>query len=516
MQDVGIGVDLGSTEFRIGIFDYYTDSLVKETKEKVPYFRHGNGIITQCTSDILTAVEKAFNTLYIQEYNICSLGVGATCSMVVGKQKDENLIPFNLIHDKNGRYHDIIFWMHSAAIEETEYLNNITDESILCHFGGKFFPEMAIPKLLHLNKLYKDDGLTVLDLHIWLLWKISLKLGHKELMPVQEPNSNGIGHDGELFGWSKEFYEHLQLNKIFIGNNAVIKKNEQFGDSCIDCYASWFQCWSTAMLNRTLFVVAGTSTCFLYASDCFESFIPGIWGPFKDILVNRKHISKHDNYSVYEAGISRTGVLLEKLLSTHPAVKDSDVNFLETVEHKIDLIEQSDTQSIHLMIKNTFFHEDYEEFESSFVQKDTSGSILKEGYNPTLKDLELKYVVIIETLAFQIVDVINAFEEGHITISKLLITGSQAKNSRLLQILQVLLEEISIDTPCSESSTAGVKGAYQLGKAHRNNTALLGYPQEATPRPCLLRTDDICLTDVQEHLREKYISYGNITGTKIR
>lgn len=154
--------------------------------------------------------------------------------------------------------------------------------------------------------------------------------------------------------------------------------------------------------------------------------------------------------------------------------------------------------------------------QASFVQKDTSGSILKEGYNPTLKDLALKYVVIIETLAFQIVDVINAFEEGHITISKLLITGSQAKNSRLLQILQVLLEEISIDTPCSESSTAGVKGAYQLGKAHRNNTALLGYPQEATPRPCLLRTDDICLTDVQEHLREKYISYGNITGTKIR
>ncbi|CDO92787.1 unnamed protein product [Kluyveromyces dobzhanskii CBS 2104] len=513
MQEVGIGVDLGSTEFRVGVFDYNTDALIREAKDKVPYYVQGNGIVTQCSADILAAVEKVFDSLQLNNYNVCSLGVGATCSMLVGKQEDQDVVPFNLV-PREEKCHDILFWMHSAAIEETAYLNDTIDKSILSHFGGKLFSEMAIPKLMQLCKTYTKDELIVLDLHRWLLWRLSLKLGYKETIPINVANSNGIAHDGELFGWDEKFYQTLQLNKIYIGNRNEVAHSNQFGDSCIDCYTNWFQSWSSDMLDNTLFVVAGTSTCCLYASNTFNSFIPGVWGPFRDILINRKHNDIDENYSVYEAGISNTGLLLEKLYETHPAVNDTDIaDFLKKIENDIQSIESRESRSIHLLVDRMFLFETSGETGLTFV-KMISGCNSKVHEDSDPIDLILRYVVLIETLAFQIADVFNVLKLGNANISNIVITGSQAKNVRMLNIVDAVLDKIPIGTPDIDNATAGVRGAYRLGKAHQKDISPVSFSRNTTLRSH--STEKKFLPDIYDHLKRKYANYKTITKTNIR
>ena len=179
--------------------------------------------------------------------------------------------------------------------------------------------------------------------------------------PVNKPNTNGIAHDGELYGWNKTFYDQLNIPNVTIGYNAeqVSTRNELFpGDSCIDCYASWFTTFDKKLANETLFAVAGTSTCFLHASSEHSGSIPGVWGPFTNILNNRNHNGEEDKFSVFQAGISTSGKLIEHLFDTHPAAKKYGHEIITAIEAEILKIEKVTGKSIHLSAKHVFMYGD--------------------------------------------------------------------------------------------------------------------------------------------------------------
>lgn len=74
--------------------------------------------------------------------------------------------------------------------------------------------------------------------------------------------------------------------------------------SCIEFYPIWYA--STSAKNDSpLFCVAGVLSCYLYASTSSKPIMPGIWGPFTNML--------DDSFknSVYEGGSSCSRKLIE-------------------------------------------------------------------------------------------------------------------------------------------------------------------------------------------------------------
>lgn len=516
MRTVGIGIDLGSSSFRIGVFDSETDELIEQESHKVGYLYYKDNIFTQSTHDIIKAIDVTFARLKLSNFNVRSIGVAATCSMVVGKQDGNNLIPTHIYEDfKTDNCQDVLFWMHSAARKETMYLNKTVDNRVLSFFGGKFFPEMAIPKLLMLSKIKLRNELTVIDLHRWLLWIVCLKLDYDVNLPVNVVNSNGIGHDGELFGWKSDFYDKLNLDGIFIGNNNAIDSKISIGDSCIDCYSSWFPTIKKETLNNALFAIAGTSTCFLYATDKTERFFNGIWGPFKDILFNRDHHQSIDPFSVYESGISKTGLLLEQLLLEHPVSKSTEGDILGLIEKEIQLIEKKENTSIHTLVNELYYEEDAACNESPFIKQNKNG-ISRQPYNDDFRDITLKYIVIVETLAFQIADVIQVFRDNNLHINTFVIVGSQAKNKRMLSVLKSLCKNLELWSTQGNEDKIGVKGAYLLGKSRSNNESLIHSLASSSEKLTRIDASLKISAKTTSLLEQKYLIYKSLVNTKMR
>ena len=174
-------------------------------------------------------------------------------------------------------------------------------------------------------------------------------------------NINGIGNDGEASGWSSSFYNDIMKlpSNVTIGLTGLNSNNSSSTTtvcSCIDSYASWFAV-SSPNLEASLFMIAGTSTCYMYGSPVTTTKIPGVWGPFDTIL------ETNGNYSVYTAGQSCTGKLIEHLFKSHPAarkIQRSGEDIYEVLENSIQDIEKKNRKSIHILAKHMFFYGDYE------------------------------------------------------------------------------------------------------------------------------------------------------------
>ena len=210
--EAGIGIDLGSSSVRVGLFNFQNNTLIDFKVKQVSYYfnpESTNWKYTQSSREILDAIEQCLTELITDKYQIKSCGVGATCSMVLFKKKDTSLLPWNFdSHDKN-----VVFWMDSIAITESQELNQICKPEIRASMGGSFVPEMGIPKLKHLINLMEREtinlSIEVFDLHRYIGWHLAKKFQWDYHHLCNSPNLNGIGHDGELAGWSPTFYEEV-------------------------------------------------------------------------------------------------------------------------------------------------------------------------------------------------------------------------------------------------------------------------------------------------------------------
>ncbi|KAL3233886.1 Protein MPA43 [Nakaseomyces bracarensis] len=478
---VGLGIDLGSSAVRVGLFDYETDELIKTESHPVAYERSvgGNWEYTQRTVDIIEGIVRCLTKLSVEKYTVQCCGVAATCSMATFRTKpDGTLIPYP---DNN----NVVFWMDSTAKVECDLLNEIIDSDIKDHMGGTFIPEMGVPKLLKLMKLVaidtsvSSDELVVYDLHRYILWAISAKFKWNGKSVDSNRNINGIGIDGEIGGWSSRFYNIL--NSLISSGYKRIKINEfNFQDfptetatslvSAIDSYASWFSVISKSIEN-SLFMVAGTSTCYIYSPKSPQSTIKGMWGPFTNVLAGKW------NNICYAGGHSCTGKLLENLFLTHPAVprrdNKSQTDLINEIESRILEIENKQNCSIHVLTKHMHYYGDLEGNRTPFVDPLLRGMSIGESTDFSFDNLVYRYVIILEFLAFQTKLIVDTFLSNiaHYEIEKfsLTITGSQAKNHRLLSLIKVLVDDIVVKIPKGDVSLMGVNGMYKISKLNKED-----------------------------------------------
>ena len=166
---VGIGIDVGSSSARIGVYNYYNDALLEMAQEPVPYYQDSSKKswkFWQKSTEIIKALQKCLQKLNIREYEVKSCGVSATCSLAIFERDLTNnmLIPYP--NEDN-----VIFWMDSSAVNECQWLNMQCPQQLLDYLGGKFVPEMGVPKLKYFLDEYshlRDKHFHIFDLHQYI------------------------------------------------------------------------------------------------------------------------------------------------------------------------------------------------------------------------------------------------------------------------------------------------------------------------------------------------------------
>lgn len=463
---IGLGIDLGSTGVRVGAYNLETDEPIAVVSRTVNYYEQEKGRYTQSSAEIMRAIVECFESLNIDIWAVQSCGVAATCSLAVFiRNSTKGLQPFGVYEDLRPlNDQNVVFWMDSNAIEECSNINDLAINE-KAYFGGSFIPEMGVPKLASFLKSCSKNNsdFEVFDLHTYVAYDLANRYGWDASFLINRPNHNGIGHDGEIKGWKDEFYEKtLKLPpNVRIGPLCI---NRRFSPvkvaSCIDCYSSWFSMFSSTP-ERSLFMAAGTSTCYLYANNKPSECLPGIWGPFTDILDSKDPPS----WSVYEAGQSTTGKLIEHLFESHPAAKpyleDRNVLF-NRLETEINLIEQQSAESVHFKTKHMFNYGELQGNRTPYCDPEMSGMFIGESADTSFRDLTLKYVTVLEFLAFQVRHIKECLGAP---INDIRVAGSQAKNNRLLSLISFVNHGSRVRIPATRADYVGVQGAYLLGKA---------------------------------------------------
>lgn len=253
------------------------------------------------------------------------------------------------------------------------------------------------------------------------------------------------------------------------------------GSGVIDAYAGWIgtvaACHQTAdgistkptlEESRTrLAAVAGTSTCHLIQAPKGH-FVPGVWGPYKNALF--------PDWWMNEGGQSSTGQLIDFIITTHPAHSE----LLEAVEkngkpvHAIlaeklqELKKEANISSLTRLTKDLHFYPDLHGNRSPLADPTMRGSIVGLSLDSSLSDLALKFNVALEAIALQTRHILDEMRRHGHEIQGIYMSGGQAKNEPLMQLLANVCKVPVIIPP--NASSAVVLGAAMLGRFAHNVT----------------------------------------------
>src|SRR5215472_6590441 len=131
MQQVYIGVDVGTSSTRAGVFDE-KGKLLGIAKHSITTWHEAGDIVEQSSSDI---------------WHACTAAVRAAMALVAIAPDGA---PVSVSGSGEAR-RNVIVWMDHRAVGEAREIND-TQDDVLRYVGGSISPEMQIPKLLWLKR----------------------------------------------------------------------------------------------------------------------------------------------------------------------------------------------------------------------------------------------------------------------------------------------------------------------------------------------------------------------------
>jgi D-ribulokinase len=172
MEQAFVGVDIGTTSARAGIFDAH-GQLIATARRPIATWHEAGDIVEQSSEDIwracTDAVREALTEARLRPSLVKGIGFDATCSLVVLDGAGKPLS----VSGSGDPQRNVIVWMDHRAIEQAERISATKDE-VLRHVGGIISPEMETPKLLwlkqHLPATWRDAG-HFFDLADYLTWR---------------------------------------------------------------------------------------------------------------------------------------------------------------------------------------------------------------------------------------------------------------------------------------------------------------------------------------------------------
>ncbi|KAL4711961.1 hypothetical protein ACJJTC_011268 [Scirpophaga incertulas] len=455
-----IGVDVGSTSVRAALVDvngHVLKTSVKELqtwKPKVDYYEQSSKNIWENCLIVIKNVISSVNPNFIK-----GIGFDATCSLVV---LDKNCNPI-AVSESNNDEQNIIMWMDHRAHAEADLINKSGHE-ILKYVGGKVSLEMEMPKLLWLKRnlfLKWPEFGYFFDLPDFLTWKATGSLSRSLCSLVCKWNYE-CAENGKQ-GWNTSFLKEIGLEDLLdndmqkIGSKVLMPgeycggltddvaqtlgllPGTPVGTSIIDAHAGGLGMIGTQgedidkKISSRLSLICGTSTCHM-AVNAKPIIVQGIWGPYYSAMVA--------NMWLNEAGQSASGMLLDYVISNHPAgiVLSSKYNTGELRKHLYSLLikmaHEKSLTDMNLLTKDFHVYPDFHGNRSPLADPTMKGMIVGLTIDSSEeKEIALLYLATLQGLSYGTRHIIDALLlAGYEPFKSLLICGGITKDPLYVQI----------------------------------------------------------------------------------
>src|SRR5256885_4308282 len=361
MRQAFIGVDVGTSSARAGIFDE-NGTLLATARHPITVWHEAGSVAEQSSAEIWAACASSVRAAMVEAALPASavkgIGFDATCSLVVIDATGDPLT----VSSSGDPRRNVIVWMDHRAMAEACRVNQ-THDDVLRYVGGSISPEMEIPKLLwlkrHLPSTYHSAG-HFFDLADYLSFRATGSTARS--MCTLACKWNYLAHEQR---WSSSYLERVGLGDLAadeyarIGRQIVapgtsldaglikpaardfgLLEGTPVGASLIDAHAGGVgtiggraRSGEPVDVCRRLAYIMGTSACIM-ATTHEPCFVPGVWGPYYSGMV--------PGFWLNEGGQSAAGAAIDHLLKSHPgfaeasaAARSEGLDLIEFLERRI-------------------------------------------------------------------------------------------------------------------------------------------------------------------------------------
>lgn len=454
-MDVVIGIDVGTGSARAGVFTLDGEKRASAVTP-IRTWRPVPDYAQQSSADIWQAVCRSVRDAMAQsgEVNVRGIGFDATCSLVV-------IGPDNLglsVDPDNAPEQDIILWADHRAIKEAAEIN-AGRHDVLRYVGGTISPEMETPKLLWLKRHRPEtfaNAQYFFDLPDFLTWRATgsdsrsccstackwTYLAHEERWDDAYFESIGLGElPNEGF---RRIGRDVRPLGQSVGNGLNARAAEELGlavgipvgVSAIDAHAGGIGLLGAsstgaddAVLNRSLALICGTSSCHMAVSED-PRFVKGVWGPYSQAMIPGMWLN--------EAGQSAVGSLVDFVIETHaqgPALAQQAEREKTSVYALLnDRLERLESGAVPgTLTADLYVLPDFHGNRSPHADPSLRGAIDGLPMSATIDDLARLYLATIQGLAYGTRDIIDALNAEGYRIDTIFATGGWTKNAVFLR-----------------------------------------------------------------------------------
>jgi D-ribulokinase len=489
MPQAYIGVDVGTTSTRAGIFDA-TGSLLAAARHPIRIWQEAGDIVEQSSSDIWEACVKSVRAAMaeagIAPEGIGGIGFDATCSLVVLDAQGEPVT----VSASGDKRRNVIVWMDHRATTEARLINE-TGDAVLRYVGGSISPEMEMPKLLWLKRHLRasfDAAGHFFDLADYLTWRATGSLQRSTCTVTCKWNyqAHDGAHDG---GWSAPFFHRIGLSEFVaekyarIGTKIVapgtrlgegltraaaselgLAPRTPVGAALIDAHAGGIGAiggrdgsGGTADLSDRMAYIMGTSACIM-ATTREPCFVPGVWGPYYSGMV--------PDFWLNEGGQSAAGAAIDHLLKSHPghagasaAARQDGLDLIDFLERRI-IARAGDASRAARLARGVHVLPEFIGNRSPYADPETRAVIAGLDLDSDVGAMERLFVAGLCGLAYGLAEVVEAFA-AHGVHAGIMIMGGGASRSPLVR--QIMADTTGLTVALPQTKEPVLLGAAMLG-----------------------------------------------------
>ncbi|MBV9750980.1 MAG: FGGY-family carbohydrate kinase [Hyphomicrobiales bacterium] len=485
MPQAFIGVDVGTTSARAGVFDS-RGTLLSTARHPLALWREAGDVVEQSSTDIwnacVSAVRAAMAGAGLAPVAISGIGFDATCSLVVLDRLGQPLT----VSPTGEAQQNVIVWMDHRAIAEARRINEIGDE-VLRYVGGVISPEMQTPKILwlkkHLPKTFEAAG-HFFDLADFLTFRATGNTARS--MCTLTCKWTYLAHEKR---WSESYFARIGLSELLdergakIGNEIVepgtpvgqgltTQAAQELGllpgtpvaASLIDAHAggvgtvggSSGDTQGVAIPERLAYIM-GTSACIM-ASTAEPRFVPGVWGPYFSSMIPGLWLN--------EGGQSAAGAGIDHLMQSHPAHARAQTAAKAAGQTLLEFLEQRaigrlpEPGEAALLARDVHVLPEFLGNRSPHADPEARAMIMGLSLDNDIESLERIFVSGLCGLAYGLADVVDAMRRQGIACGMMVISGGA---SRSALVRQIMTDTTGLTVALPKTSEPVLLGAAMLG-----------------------------------------------------
>ncbi|HEU0146933.1 MAG TPA: FGGY-family carbohydrate kinase [Bradyrhizobium sp.] len=485
MHQAYIGVDVGTSSTRAGVFDEAGD-LLASARHPIQTWHEPGDIVEQSSADIwracVSSVRAAMAEAAVPPDMVKGIGFDATCSLVVLDRQGQPLT----VSGSGDVKRNVIVWMDHRAIVEARDIN-ATQHDVLRYVGGAISPEMEMPKLLwlkrHLRSSFDAAG-HFFDLADYLTFRATGSFARS--MCTVTCKWNYLAHEQR---WSASYFERIGLedfaaeNYARIGTEIVapgtplgaglspaaaqelgLVAGTAVGAALIDAHAGGVGAiggrasdgGETDVCDRLAYIM-GTSACIM-ATTLEPSFVPGVWGPYYQGMV--------PGFWLNEGGQSAAGAAIDHLLRSHPAFPEASaaargegLDVIEYLERRI-MAGVTHAGVAALLARDLHILPEFLGNRSPYADPASRAVIAGLDLDSDIGALERLFVAGLCGLAYGLADVIDAFAANNVR-SRVVVMAGGASRSPLVR--QIIADTTGLTVALPRTQEPVLLGAAMLG-----------------------------------------------------